>query len=748
MFTTTYPFNSQLFSWESFHSIMRKDKFYSARASWLSILFGGVFIGFIQTFFTISIAVLIFSGKLTPFLSSGISMMLIGYVVLSVLIAIYSSLVSSISSIQEAPAIVLITIINGIIVNHPSINNNELFIIVTSVIVITTSITGLFFYLLGKFELGDLVRYMPYPVIAGFLAGTGWAIVQGGISLTLGEYDHFSFATLFSENYWAKCLSGLVFGLTLFYILKRYKNILILPVIIAIAIAAFYLFITIQNISVADIRAEGWLLSSIPEINDEQLALFNLVNVNWLFVLKQIMTDIPAMILVSTMAFLLNINAIEILTKDDIDLNKSLKVTGIANLIAGLCGSTVGYAAVDMTSLSYRMNIISRGLNLFSVLATLLMLYFCLPALNYLPNFIIGGFLIYIGLDFIYDWVYSVWFKLNKIEYSVVILVMVIIIFSGFMQGVTVGVGVALLLFAANFSHVSIIKNSLSGSELQSNNQRGTTQQKLLIEEGKQIQIIMLTGFIFFGTANRLCVQLRERASSDKPPALKYILLDWRQVTGMDSSTVYSLQKIQQLSMSHAIELVFTNVPDPVKIILDNNLLSSHLKYFPELNHGLDWCENEILISFDKDKHFYTFEDILLDSGVNKADINTITGFFIRKEIPENYYLIRQGDTAEKLYFIESGCLDVFSESESGKMTHLQRISMGLFVGEIGLILKQPRTASIITTNPSVIYEISVDNLELMKKDEIGAYSEFERVMILLLAKRLFIADARVKRLL
>ncbi len=606
----------------------------------------------------------------------------------------------------------------------------------------------LFFYLLGRFELGDLVRYMPYPVIAGFLAGTGWAIVQGGIALTLGEHNNLSLVTLFQENYLAKCLSGLIFGLILFFILKRYKNILILPVIIAIAIAVFYFVIMIQNISVADIRAQGWLLNSIPEINDEKLALFNLVDVNWFFVLKQIITDIPAMLLVSTMALLLNINAIEILTKDDIDLNKSLKVTGIANLVAGLCGSSVGYAAVDMTSFSYRMNIISRSLNLFSILATLLMLYFCLPVLNFLPNFIIGGFLIYIGMDFIYDWVYSVWFKLNKIEYSVVLLVMVIIIFSGFMQGVAVGVGVALLLFAANFSHVSIIKNSLSGSDLQSNNQRGTTQQQLLLEQGKQIQLIMLTGFIFFGTANRLCVQLRERVNANTSPVLKYILLDWRQVTGMDSSTVYSLQKIQQLSISHAIELIFTNVPDPIKGILNNNLLAEHLKYFSELNHGLDWCENEILTRFDKDKHFFTFTEILIDSGVSATDIDTINSFFIRKEIPENVYLIRQGDTAEKLYFIESGCLDVFSELETGKRIHLQRISMGLFVGEIGLILRQPRTASIITTKPSVIYEISLDNLKLMKKDAIIAYAEFQRVMILLLAKRLFIADDRVKRLL
>lgn len=726
-----------------------KDKFHFDHSSWLSIFFGGVFIGFIQTFFTISIAALIFSGKLTPFLSSGISMMLMGYIVLSLLIATYSSLIGSLCSIQEAPAIVLMTLINGIILKNPTINNNELFVVATSTIVITTLITGLFFYLLGRFKLGDLIRYMPYPVIAGFLAGTGWTIVQGGIELILGGHEKLSLAILFHENYLSKWLLGLSFGFILFFMLKRYKNILILPAILVTTIGFFYLTIIIQDISIAEIKTQGWLLSSIPEVNDKNLALFNIGTVDWLFVLKQVSSGVPALVLVSAIALLLNINAIEILTKKDMDLNKSLKVTGIANLFSGLCGATVGYAAVDMTSLSYRMNIMSRSLGLISALVTLLVLSFCLPVLNFLPNFVIGGFLIYIGIDFLYDWIYSVWFKLNKTEYSIVVLVMLIIIFSGFMQGVAFGIVIALSLFAINFSNVSIIKNSLSGSELQSNTQRGADQQQLLIEQGKKTQVIMLTGFIFFGTANKLCVQLRERANSTVLPPLKYILLDWRQVTGMDSSTVYSLQKIQQLSIANDIQLIFTNVSDNIKLVLNNTLLDSQLlNYFSELNHGLGWCENEILATFQQNNNFFSFEKILVDSGVNATDIDIITSFFEKKDIPIDYYLIRQGDTAEKLYFIESGCLDVFFESETGKRIHLQRISTGLFVGEIGLILKQPRAASIITTRPSVVYEISSANLELMKTNAIEAYAEFERVMILLLARRLFIVDARVKRLL
>jgi len=162
----------------------------------------------------------------------------------------------------------------------------------------------------------------------------------------------------------------------LFFILKRYKNIFLLPIIVAAAVGVFYSTIIIQGISIEEIRMQGWLLGPIPEVNAINLALFKIDTVDWLFVFGQVSRGIPALIFVSTIAFLLNINAIEILTKQDIDLNKSLKVTGIANIFSGLCGATVGFSTVDMTSLSYRMNIIHRSLGLFSVLATIIVLFF------------------------------------------------------------------------------------------------------------------------------------------------------------------------------------------------------------------------------------------------------------------------------------------------------------------------------------------------------------------------------------
>src|SRR6266487_278427 len=54
---------------------------------------------------------------------------------------------------------------------------------VGAAIVLTTLATAATFLLLGQFRRGSLVRYLPYPVIGGFLAGTGWLLVLGGLGV-------------------------------------------------------------------------------------------------------------------------------------------------------------------------------------------------------------------------------------------------------------------------------------------------------------------------------------------------------------------------------------------------------------------------------------------------------------------------------------------------------------------------------------------------------------------------------------
>ena len=87
---------------------------------------------------------------------------------------------------------------------------------VVAAITLTSLLAGVFFWVLGWLRQGSLVRYIPYPVIGGFLAGTGWLLFQGGLgvmsdaSLTLAHLP-----TLFQADLLLRWLPGVVLAVGL-----------------------------------------------------------------------------------------------------------------------------------------------------------------------------------------------------------------------------------------------------------------------------------------------------------------------------------------------------------------------------------------------------------------------------------------------------------------------------------------------------------------------------------------------------
>jgi SulP family sulfate permease len=113
------------------------------------------------------------------------------------------------------------------------------------------------------------------------------------------------------------------------------------------------------------------------------------------------------------------------------------------------------------------------------------------------PTFILGGLLIYVGLEFLIDWVWKARGELPLSGYVVVLVILVVIIFSDILQGVTFGFFIAIILFVINYSKLSVIKIETNASEHASNVDRDLETRELLNKEGNRVLILILQGFIF-----------------------------------------------------------------------------------------------------------------------------------------------------------------------------------------------------------------------------------------------------------
>src|SRR5690606_15048161 len=152
------------------------------------------------------------------------------------------------------------------------------------------------------------------------------------------------------------------------------------------------------------------------------------------------MSNIAAVALISMVAMLLNSNAIELIAKQDVDLNRELVATGVANMAGGAVGAVAGYHYLSYTAIPFRMNVASRWVGLLAATVFAFVLLFGAGVLSLIPTLISGSILFFLGIGFLIDWLYDAWFQLPKIDYILVLIILAVVAGFGFLQGVGAGI--------------------------------------------------------------------------------------------------------------------------------------------------------------------------------------------------------------------------------------------------------------------------------------------------------------------
>jgi SulP family sulfate permease len=261
---------------------------------------------------------------------------------------------------------------------------------------------------------------------------------------------------------------------------------------------------------------------------------------------------------------------------------------------------------------------------------------------------------------------------------------------------------------------------------------------------GGEIFILRLQGFIFFGTAQKLLDQIKERLNDRDQPRLRFVVLDFRQVVLIDSSAVFSITRMKQLAESQNIQMVWTNLSAPIERLLEKGGLIDETDdsfiIFPTLDHGLEWCENRILATqgiTDLTGFFENIEKHLKRGIPELEDVTRLMKYLERMEVEEGHYLMRQGDQPDEMYFIEAGLVSVQLELPNGKIMRLRSMRDGTTVGEMGMYLGNVRTASVVTGRLSTVYKLSRNSLRDMEKNDPETAAFLHQWIASLLAERL-----------
>ena len=180
----------------------------------------GLVIGVLLVVIGVSFAAMIFSGPLAPLATRGAGLTLFGAASLCGFLAVSSSFRSAISTPQDAPVAVLATMgVPGVAAMGMS-DPNATFATMLAAMSIATLATGITLMAIGHFRLTRFFRFMTYPVVGGFLAGGGWMLVKGGISVMSSlSLNVESLPMLFESVHIWKWSPGVLYAISLWLVL-------------------------------------------------------------------------------------------------------------------------------------------------------------------------------------------------------------------------------------------------------------------------------------------------------------------------------------------------------------------------------------------------------------------------------------------------------------------------------------------------------------------------------------------------
>jgi SulP family sulfate permease len=695
----------------------------------------GIVIGAVEVVFAASFAALVFAGYLEfYFLDDGVGLYLGAAALTLAFMAWRAGRRGVVGGLQGTGAAVM-AVVSASVVVHGAGSPNDIFLSAVAAIMVAMVLCGVVLLWLGSRRRGDLIRFVPYPVVGGFLAGTGWLLFKGGVYVASRVSPFFNpLSDLFAASALQRWLPAFAFGVILLVSVRVVRRQLVIPAVIAIGLVVFVAGVVATGSSMEEVRGGGWLLGPFdPAILWKTWTLSTLAGAGWLAVLES-WAGIVTAVFVATFAVLFNISGTELVLDRDLDTNQELRDAGVLNVVSGALGGIPGYHALSLTALATRMSVDARAAGLIAALVPLAAVVFGAEVVGLIPRMIVGGVLVYLGLSFMVEWVWDKRRLLPPLEYAVVLVILLGIIVWGFLIGVVIGLVLAVVLFAISYGRIELVREVAFGETYRSNVDRPQTERAELRGLSERVQILRVSGFFFFGSTNRLLERIRRRMEEETPP--RYLVIDLRRVTGVDSSAIVSFVKVIRLVEAAGSEVVFTAASDAVRAQLARGGVDEvpGLVWFePDLDRGLQRCEDALLSAPSraeaKREHPAAAGPDALPPG--------LAAHIERVSVPEGTVLIHQDDPPGDIYVLESGRLGVETVTPEGTRIRLRTLRPRVVVGEIALYTGVARTADVVAEVPSVVLRIGRESIERLEAEEPELAAALHRWLATTLAERL-----------
>ncbi|MGB5793777.1 SulP family inorganic anion transporter [Poseidonibacter sp.] len=380
-------------------------------------------------------------------------------------------------------------------------------------------LSGLIQISFGIVGIGKWIRYIPYPVISGFMSGVGVIILILQINPFLGVASNSSiiltitnlFETIKLANYESLIIATITL-LIMFFTPKNISKVVPSALIALVFVTYFSIYMSYSVDTIGNIPM-GFPDFILP-------FSFDLLN------LKDIITLALTLALLGSIDSLLTSLVADNMTKTKHNPKKELIGQGIGNTVCSFFGAIPGAGATMRTVININSGGTSKISGIVHSISLLLIVLFLAPFAEQIPLAVLSGILIKVGFDILDYKFLKVITKVSRQDLLIMVTVFLLTVFVDLIMAVGVGITIASILAVYQVSRKTRIKI-----------QRTKTAFDIDIDNNN-INIIKIDGSLFFGTASVLDTKI------DSIKHKKFVILDCKAVAFLDISAIFSIEEI------------------------------------------------------------------------------------------------------------------------------------------------------------------------------------------------------------
>ena len=537
-------------------------------------IFGGITAGIVALPLALAFGIQAFGGVSDPSAASmGALAGLVGATMLGFFAALFGGTHSQISGPTGPMTVVAATLISGVWATSSGS--------IPSVLIsmaLAGLFCGLFQILFGIIKLGKYVRYIPYPVLSGFMSGIGVIIILQQLYPLVGLKGTGTMIDLVMGIPAAVSdgisVTALLLGLGTIAIIELFPLVtkkVPATLVSLIVMTVVSLFCNLDSKLIIGDIPSGLPLPFFANAN------INLSGIDWLTVLKASL--IPGLTLagLGSIDTLLTSVVADNITKTKHNSNKELIGQGIGNAIAGLFCGLPGAGATMRTV----VNVKSGGRTQISGMVHALLLLAILLGLGglvkYVPLSVLAGILITVGWGIIDFKGFKDLLRIPRADAVVLVVVFLVTVFVDLLTAVGIGMVIACVLFmkrasdlveggysSTTMTSADLHKGLPNPGEANFDKTKPWQDEGGITEEMRQhIYIQRLNGPIFFGTINKF-----KEVMEDVPDHAKVVIIRMKLVSFMDQSGLYAMETaIKDLQARGILVLMTIIQPQPMYML-------------------------------------------------------------------------------------------------------------------------------------------------------------------------------------